>query len=401
VHDVVVVGAGPAGLAAAEALRGLRVVVLDREPVAGGVPRHCAHGGFGWHDLRRMMSGPSYARRRVALAEQAGAELRVETTALALTPSGVRTTSPTGIVELAAPAVLVATGCRERPRSARMIPGDRPAGVLTTGALQQLVHLDHRKVGERAVVVGAEHVSFSAVQTLRESGTEVVAIVTPHPRHQSYAAYRWWAARLAPVLVDHDVVAIRGHARVEAVVVRGPAGEQVVACDTVVFTGDWIPDHELARLGGLAIDPATRGPAVDAALRTSRPGVFAAGNALRGAEPADIAAVEGRAAAGAIRAFLDDGRWPAPIVSIVAEPPLLWVAPSRLAADHALPPRERFGFRVATFLRDAHVVLSQGVRVVAEQRFPRLVPNRWYGISASFVRAIEPGEDLRATVVGD
>jgi pyruvate/2-oxoglutarate dehydrogenase complex dihydrolipoamide dehydrogenase (E3) component len=274
--------------------------------------------------------------------------------------------------------------------------------VLTTGALQQLVHLQHRSPGRRAVVIGAEHVSFSAVQTLREAGTAVAAIVTPLPAHQTYAPFRWWAGRLVPLLVGHDVVAIRGRARVEEIIVRGPAGEHAIACDTVVFTGDWIPDHELARLGGIAIDRGTRGPAVDASLRTSRPGVFAAGNVLHGAEMADVAALEGRFAAASIRSFLDGERWPeASPVAITCEPPLLWIAPNRVAGDAAPPPRDRFVFRVACFLRDAHVVIRQGERVLVEERFARLVPNRWYHVDATFVRAVEAGPDLVAGVIGD
>jgi len=309
VSRIVVVGGGPAGLAAAIALRAQGegdVVVLEREPAAGGVPRHCHHTGFGFRDLRRVLGGPAYAARYATLAARAGVDVRTEASVTGWTDSTtVTVTSPRGVETIAADAVLLATGCRERPRSARLVPGTRPAGVLTTGALQQLVHLRRARVGRRAVVVGAEHVSFSAVMTLREGGCDTVAMVTEHPSHQTYAPLAWLAAgRLGvPILGRTRVVEIRGRERVDAVVLDDG---RTLACDTVVFTGDWIPDHELARAAGLIMD-ATRGPRIDLALATSAEGVFAAGNLVHAAEAADVAALSGRHAARAAYAFLQDG----------------------------------------------------------------------------------------------
>src|SRR5262245_57357146 len=166
----VVVGGGPAGLAAAIELRGLGispVTVIERERQAGGIPRHSDHTGFGIRDLRTVLSGPKYAARYRQLAEEAGVDLLAET--MVTDWEGrrlLKLTGPGGRSELEPPAVILATGCRERPRSARLVPGSRPAGVMTTSTLQQLVHLRGRKVGRRAVIVGAEHVSFSAVATL-------------------------------------------------------------------------------------------------------------------------------------------------------------------------------------------------------------------------------------------
>jgi pyruvate/2-oxoglutarate dehydrogenase complex dihydrolipoamide dehydrogenase (E3) component len=254
------------------------------------------------------------------------------------------------------------------------------------------------------VVIGAEHVSFSAVQTLREGGCEVVAMVTPHARHQSYAPFAWWTTRMSvPLLARHDIISIRGKQRVEAVTVRAVDGgvDREIDCDTIVFTGDWIPDHELARLAGIDIDPGTRGPSVDAALRTSRPGVFAAGNVLHGAEMADVAALEGRSVASSVLSFLEHPAWPETHAPILVEPPLLWVAPNRVV-DGELPPRGHFVFRVAAFLRDSHVVVEQAGQVLREQRFPRLVPNRWYHLSPEWVARVDPhGGPIMIGAIGD
>ncbi|HEV8584834.1 MAG TPA: FAD-dependent oxidoreductase, partial [Methylomirabilota bacterium] len=337
--DVAIVGGGPAGMAAAVELRrhGVeRILVLERETELGGIPRDCHHPGFGWFDLRRVLSGPAYARRWAAAVRDKRIDAWTESAATRWKGErALQVTSPRGVFDVSARAILLATGCRERPRAARLVPGARPAGVLTTGALQRLVHGSRLRVGRRAVVVGAEHVSFSAVHTLTATGTDVAAMVTDLPRQQSYAPLAWLAAGRhgIAVITESEVTRISGRQRVEAVEVthRLTRAAGVVACDTVVFTGDWIPDHELARMGGLTMDPGTRGPQVDPSFRTSVPGVFAAGNLLHGAETAGVAALEGRASAAAIARFLRDGAWrEGPLVPMIAESPLRWVSPNAL-----------------------------------------------------------------------
>ncbi|MEO7438634.1 MAG: FAD-dependent oxidoreductase, partial [Candidatus Binatia bacterium] len=367
--DVVVVGGGPAGLAAAVELRRqgvARVVVLEREAEAGGVPRHTDHTGFGLRDLHRCLRGPRYAARYRALATAAGVDVRTQTSATAWAgPTTLALTAPNGLVELAAEAIVLASGCRERPRAARLVAGDRPRGVLTTGMLQQLVHVLRQPVGRRAVIVGAEHVSFSAVLTLAEAGARTVALVTEEPRHQSYGALAWWTAGRwrVPVLTRSRIEVIRGRGRVEGVVVTDllTGNTRELECDTVVFTGDWIPDHELARLGGLLMDHGTRAPRVDGALRTSTRGVFAAGNLVHAAEAADVAALSGRYAAAAVCRFLDGRMWPArPPLAINVGPPLRWIAPNAVANDVRQVPHGYFLLRVDRCLDASEIQVRQG-----------------------------------------
>jgi len=397
--EVAIVGGGPAGLAAAVELRRrgvARVLVLEREPELGGIPRDCHHLGFGWPDLRRILSGPRYAVRLAAMARREGVEAWTESSVTRWKGArALQVTSPRGVFEVSARAVLLATGCRERPRAARLVPGARPAGVLTTGALQRVVHGARLSAGRRAVVVGAEHVSFFAVHSLTAAGTEVAALVTDLPRHQTYAPFAWLTAgrRRIPILVDSEVTRILGQARVEAVEVthRPDGATRAIECDTVVFTGDWIPDHELARAGGLAMDPATRGPQVDPSFRTSAPGVFAAGNLLRGAETAGFAALEGRASAAGIARFVRDGAWrQSAILPVFAEPPLRWVSPSALVPGEALPAARPFVTRAARFLRDGALEVRQGARVLHRTRFRELVPNRSIRLSGRWVGEVAP-----------
>jgi thioredoxin reductase len=396
--DVAIVGGGPAGLAAAAELARAgagRVIVIDREPQAGGIPRHAHHQGYGLRDLHRILTGPAYAARRVELAERAGAELCVRTQVTGWADGGeLELTGPEGRRRLVARAVVLATGCRERPRSARLVPGTRPQGVMTTGMLQQIVYLAGEQPGRRAVVVGAEHVSFSALLTLAHGGTDAVAMTTELPHHQTFAAFRAGAALRfrIPLRTRTAVTGIQGRRRVESVELTdlSTRARETVQCDLVVFTADWIPDHELAVLAGLELDPATKGPAVDAAGRTGRPGLFATGNLLHGAETADVAALEGAHLAGGVLAYLDGAPWPAAGVRLRCEPPLRWVAPSVVATPGAAPARGRHLLRSHEDIRDVRVELVQDGRRLAVARLPRVMPGRSARLPEEFTAGIDP-----------
>jgi thioredoxin reductase len=403
----VVVGGGPAGLAAALELRrrGARdVVVLERESEAGGIPRHARHQGFGLRDLHRALPGPSYARRYVELTRRAGVEVLTEAMVTGWSGTGaLEVTSPRGRETIAPDVLVLATGCRERPRSARLVPGSRPEGVMTTGMLQQLVYLHGLKPGERALVVGAEHVSFSALMTLAHGGARAVAMTTELQRHQSLAVFRLGAALRfrTPLWTRTAVSVVRGRTRVEAVELTDldSGRTRELACDTVVFTAGWIPDNELAAMAGVALDPGTSGPAVDAALRTSRPGVFAAGNLLHGAEPADVAALAGRHAGAAAAGHLAGGDWPGSRTPIVCEPPLLWIVPNALSDGDTEPVRGRFALRSRAFLRAPRVAIAQGERMLWAGRLPRLVPGRSAYLPAAWTRAVDlRGGPVRVSV---
>jgi thioredoxin reductase len=409
---VAIVGAGPAGLAAAIELRRRGVgdvVVLDREREAGGIPRHAKHQGFGLRDLRRSLSGPAYARRYERLARSAGVELLTESMVEGWSAEAgggsLEVTSPAGRSTLAASAVVLATGCRERPRAARLVPGSRPAGVMTTGMLQQLVYLRGLPAGRRALVVGAEHVSFSAILTLAHGGARTVGLTTEPARHQSLGFFRLGAlARYrVPVWTRTRVSAIRGRSRVEEVELTDLDSGAVrsVACDTVVFSADWIPDHELAVMAGIELDPRTRGPAVDSSLRTSRPGVFAAGNVLHGAEQADVAALSGRHAAAAVASYLGSGDWPGRRVPIVCEPPLGWIAPNVAAAPGGPPSRGRFALRADEHLRAPSIAVTQDGRALWSGRLARVMPGRSARLTPEWTAAVDSaGGPVRVSLRG-
>src|SRR5579859_1159511 len=431
--QVLIVGGGPAGLGAAIELKRLgvgQVVVAEREKEAGGIPRLCHHTGFGLRDQGWLLSGPDYAGRYRQQARAAGVTIHTSTTitgwrspagwgstagwtapagepaaAQGRGPVALGYTSPHGIGQIEAQAVLLATGCRERPRSARLVPGSRPAGVFTTGSLQRFVYEDHLPVGGRAVIVGAELVSLSALMTLQHAKVPVAMLLTEQPRHQLYLPYlpmKWlladWLGR-APIVMGARLTGIAGRERVEAVEITrlGTGQAEMVACDTVIFTGDWVPEHEMARLGGLAMDGGTRGPAVDTGYRTTRPGVFGAGNLLRGAETADLAALEGRAAARRIHDFLQGQAWPAAGVPLLAAPPLAWACPNVIRPGQAVPV---IHFRAREFAQDARLEARQGERLLHSQAIARIIVNESMTVSGEWVPQVNPsGEPVRLAIV--
>jgi thioredoxin reductase len=392
--DVLIIGAGPAGLTAAATLAPRldgQVLVLDREAAAGGIPRHSDHPGYGIRDLKTFISGPAYARRLDSNAAGAGARVQTQTMVTGWAgPRTVEVTSPDGRQRITARAIILATGARERPRTARLIPGDRPDGVYTTGQLQNLVHLHHRTPGTRAVIIGAELVSWSAALTLREAHCQPVLMTSTHHRPESYAAFAI-PGRLAlrlPVATRTRITKITGRGRVQAVELEhlDTGARRTFDCDTVVFTGDWIPDNELARAAGLDMDPATRGPLIDTAQATSIPGVFAIGNLTHPVDTADIAALDGRAVTGHVLRYLRDGAASTALeIRVLPGDNLLWISPGRINTA-VTPPRGRLLSWPRHHIRVPTVTIRQNHTTLSRRRLPwPASPGRVFRIPSSLL----------------
>ncbi|MFJ4633865.1 NAD(P)/FAD-dependent oxidoreductase [Streptomyces sp. NPDC088847] len=373
--DVLIIGGGPAGLTAAAQLAGRHhghVLVVDREHTAGGIPRHSDHTGYGLRDLHRVMSGPAYARRLVQQAINAGADIRTSTMVTGWADDHtLDVTSPDGRYQIRPRATVLATGARERPRTARRIPGDRPHGTYTTGQLQNLVHLHHQPVGERAVIVGGELVSWSAAVTLREAGCIPVLMISQYPKAESYAAFNAAGRSVlrVPIATRSRVTRVIGKGRCQAIEIEhlDTGRRRTVECDTVVFTGDWIPDHELARHAGITLDSGTLGPLTDTALRTSRHGVFAAGNVLHPVDTADVAALDGKHVARQVINHLNGKRQSAEGIRLLADAPFRWIAPQMLRPQDPAPARGRLLLWTDELVRFPKVTVRQDGRIVARR----------------------------------
>ncbi|WP_121064488.1 NAD(P)/FAD-dependent oxidoreductase [Chachezhania antarctica] len=307
--DVIIIGAGPAGLSAATELKRLgvaRVLVLERERDAGGIPRHCLHSPYGMREWHRVMFGPAYARRLVDEAREAGAEIRCQTTVTALRPGGeVEVSSPDGVHILTGRAVLLATGARETPRAARLVGGTKPGGVMNTATLQGFATFSGGLPFKRPVIVGTELVSFSALVTCLTHGARPSAMIESGARPTARAVMAL-APRLmgVPLRFGTTITAIHGRTRVEAVTLDTPEGAQDIQCDGVVFTGGFRPENALLRNSPLAVDAGSLGPRIDQYGRLSDPAYFAAGNVLHAIETAGWCWNEGRRVARTIDAAL-------------------------------------------------------------------------------------------------
>jgi NADPH-dependent 2,4-dienoyl-CoA reductase/sulfur reductase-like enzyme len=293
--DVLVIGSGPAGLAAAYQARecGARdVLVLERNAELGGILPQCIHNGFGVRVFQSDLTGPEYVSRWACMALDAGVRFLTRTMVLAIEQGRrvIATSGADGLVEIEPKALVLAMGCRERPRGALAIPGLRPAGVYTAGTAQRLVNIEGYMPGERYVILGSGDIGMIMARRLTLEGARVAAMCEILPYVSGLRR------NLVQCVLDYDiplhlsttVIDVVGRERVEAVTVaqvdaawRPIAGtERSVACDTLLLSVGLIPENELSRMAGVALDPGTGGPRVDQTCATSVPGVYAAGNVV-------------------------------------------------------------------------------------------------------------------------
>lgn len=377
--DVLIIGAGPAGLHAGVELRrrfGLTAVILERDSEPGGVPRWCHHHTYPCRVRKRLFTGPEYARAWVDEALRSGVRILTHTTALRLDTSApaVHTTSPRGPERLEARVLLLATGAREASRHARLISGDRVRGIFTTASLFQWIYLNHELPARRPVVFGSEDVSYSCVQALLKHAAHPAAVVEPARATRSASAIRWYFenVRRVPHFFSVDEFAIHGRSSVESVTFRsGSQPETRIDCDGVIFTGGFTPNSELVRASDLMFNPFTRGPSVSNLFQTTAPAVFAAGNCLRGVVSGDEAALEGRTAARRIAEYLSGSAIVRTECRLTAEPPLAYCCPDRLT-----PGAGRIAVWPGLHAEEVTLRAVQANRELWSRRFRRVQPGR-------------------------
>jgi thioredoxin reductase len=357
-------------------------VIVDRDEAPGGLPQYCGHLGFGWGYTHRLETGPAFTRRLLGAIQHPSLRLLARTTATAIRPGpAVDLLGPEcGVITLHPRTVIVATGIRERPRAARLVPGRRPErGVLTTGQLQQMVARGVPLPGRRMVVVGTEHVAFSVLLTARHAGHRVVAMVEPAERASTYPVLAALARHVAriPIHLRSRVVNILGDQQVEGVEVEGPSGRHRIVCDSLIFSGDFIPDAVLAQASGIAIDPRTRGPIVDQHGRTDMAGVFAAGNVLRAVESSGFSAIEGARVGASVAAHLRQATtWCARSCPIDASPAFSYVVPQRWTPDDSALAAIPFSLRVPSNGAPIPIIVRVGAQVVWQDAPRRRRPHR-------------------------
>ena len=315
-HNIVIVGGGPAGMAAAVAAYDAGctdVVILDREPQIGGILMQCIHNGFGLHKLGKELTGPEYAAVYEEKVRQRGIQVYAETTVTSVSPDKIVTAqNRQGILKIQAKAVILAMGCRERSRGALNICGSRPAGVYSAGTAQKLVNCMGYQVGKRVVILGSGDIGLIMARRMSYEGAKVEAVceVMPYSGGLTRNIVQCLEDFGIPLYLSTTVVQIHGKERLEGVTIaqvderRQPIEEtkRYIPCDTLLLSVGLIPENELTRAAGIPIDPITNGALVDENCQTKIPGIFACGNVLQVHDLVDYVSEEAeRAGLGAVK----------------------------------------------------------------------------------------------------
>ncbi len=393
-RDLIIIGGGPAGMSAAVAAydAGVRdILILERDEALGGILRQCIHNGFGLHRFGEELTGPEYAHRYEQMVQERGIEYKTGTMVLDITPDRVVTASSAaeGITMTEAGAIILAMGCRERPKGALNIAGDRTAGIYSAGMAQKLVNMKGYMPGKDVVILGSGDIGLIMARRMTLEGAKVHAVCELMP-------YSGGLARNIeqclndfdiPLKLSHTVVEIHGRERVEGVTIaavderRRPIDETraYIPCDTLLLSVGLIPENELTKSAGVPIDRITSGAVVDQDRQTLIPGIFSCGNVLHVHDLVDFVSEEAAMAGEGAAAFLRGDLTADRDISVKADGKIRYTVPERITAVGE--DGVRVFFRVADVFRDKRVTVRADGEIIYAKKHMKLAPGEMESVT--------------------
>lgn len=322
-YEIVIIGGGPAGLSAAVSARkagAQKILILERDKELGGILNQCIHNGFGLHTFKEELTGPEYAARFIDQARELQIEYRLNTMVMDISPDKIVTAMnrELGMYQIQAGAVILAMGCRERPRGALNIPGYRPAGIYSAGTAQRLVNMEGVLPGRKVVILGSGDIGLIMARRMTLEGAQVQAVaeLMPYSGGLKRNIVQCLDDYGIPLKLSHTVIDIKGKERVEGITLAAvdgkgkpiPGSEEEYECDTLLLSVGLIPENELSGQMGVTLNPVTSGPVVNESLETDIEGVFACGNVLHVHDLVDFVSEEAAAAGENAAHYVDNFR---------------------------------------------------------------------------------------------
>lgn len=383
-RDVIIIGGGPAGLAAAVELhkKGIRdILILEREKQLGGILRQCIHDGFGLTRFQTTLSGPEYAQRFIDEVRRLQIPFQTDTSVLEITKDRMVTAvSRDGLFLYQANAVILTMGCRERTRGALGIPGERPAGVFTAGVAQAYMNLYNRMPAKEVVILGSGDIGMIMARRLTLEGAHVQAVfeIQPIPSGLPRNIEQCLNDYGIPLYLSHTVTEIHGNSRLTGVTVSAvdgqlkpiPGTEKEYACDTLILSVGLIPENELSIDAGVKLDGRTKGAVVDEHFQTSVRGIFAAGNVLHVHDLVDFVSMEAETLADSAAAYVAGEALAECPVEVVTDENLGYTVPQRISGRKDV----KLSMRVRELLRDCRIVVRQDGDEIASKKMKKALP---------------------------
>jgi NADPH-dependent 2,4-dienoyl-CoA reductase/sulfur reductase-like enzyme len=382
--DVIIIGGGPAGLAAAVELykKGIRdILIIEREKTLGGILRQCIHDGFGLTRFKVTLSGPEYAQRFIDEVEKLNISYITDTTVLSVThDKKVTAASRNGLMAWQAKAVILTMGCRERTRGALGIPGERPAGVFTAGMAQNYINLHNTMVGKNVIILGSGDIGMIMARRMTLEGASVKAVfeILPYPSGLPRNIEQCLNDYGIPLYLSHTVTDIHGRSRLTGVTVSEvdehlkiiPGTEKEYECDTLILSVGLIPENELSLSAGVELDVRTKGAIVDENYQTCVDGVFAAGNVLHVHDLVDFVSMEAENLADAVAAYVKGNSLPVYSIKITAGSEIGYAVPQHVSGTKDF----KLSMRVKKPLRNCEIEVVQDGYVLKSVKFKKAIP---------------------------